>query len=170
MGSKVGNHEIDNGMAMFNNFKVPYDALLDKRSHITEDGKFKSAIKNDEKRFALMLGGLAKGRMCIVSSAASNMVVALTIAIRYGAVRKQFSANAGGNESSILDYPLHRYRLIPHLAKAFAISNAGWMIVRLFNEVMPLMDEDPECEEGNEFHAILSILKPLSSWWATKAI
>jgi acyl-CoA oxidase len=42
MGTKVGNHEIDNGMAVFDNFVVPYDALLDKRSFISPDGKFKS--------------------------------------------------------------------------------------------------------------------------------
>mmetsp|Transcript_27106 Transcript_27106/g.5007 ORF Transcript_27106/g.5007 Transcript_27106/m.5007 type:complete len:123 (+) Transcript_27106:749-1117(+) len=122
MGTKIGNHEIDNGMVMFDNLKVPYDALLDKISHLTEDGKFKSNIKSNEKRFAAMLAGLAKGRLSIVNSTAVGMINALTIAIRYSAVRKQFAKSPGEAETSILDYPLQRYRLIPHLAKAMAIN------------------------------------------------
>jgi len=73
-------------------------------------------------------------------------------------------------ERPILDYPLHRFRLIPHLAKAFALSQAGWTVTRHFSDIRTLIDEDPECDEGTEFHAILSAFKAISSWWGTKAI
>lgn len=50
------------------------------------------------------------------------------------------------------------------------MNQGSWLIGRFNMENKHLMDENPESEEGNEFHAILSILKAISGWWSTKAI
>ena len=63
LGEKVGVRAVDNGFIFFDNVRVPYDSLLDKYSQISEDGKFKTKIDNDMKRFAAMMAGLTRGRM-----------------------------------------------------------------------------------------------------------
>lgn len=50
------------------------------------------------------------------------MNIALTTAIRYGAVRKQFGPSRD-NEIPILEYQLHQYRLMPLLANCFIWRN-----------------------------------------------
>lgn len=48
-------------------------------------------------------------------NAVQNSIIALTIAGRYSAIRKQFGA-PGKTEQSIIEYPLTQYRLIPNIA------------------------------------------------------
>ncbi|CAG9330239.1 unnamed protein product [Blepharisma stoltei] len=166
-GHKSGLQGIDNGFIFFKNYRVSYDALLDKFSQISPDGKFKSHIKNKEKRFGLMLTGLITGRCAVLFCAEIHQRNALTIAIRYGAVRKQFG---GEVERPILDYPVHRYRLMPHLAKDFAANMSMKIIARLYNERIKLIDRDPESPDVTEFHALVSVFKALHGWYNQKAI
>ncbi|CAG9314345.1 unnamed protein product [Blepharisma stoltei] len=167
-GKKIGLDGIDNGFILFRNYRVPYDSLLDKFSSITEDGKFKSSIKNKEKRLGIMMVGLIGGRVAVVCAAEQHMKSALTAALRFSAVRKQFSSTE--TENSVLDYPLQQYKLIPHLASIFAIRS----IVLWFNENMPIIqkkiDENPEGLEVSEFHAILSACKGVASWYANSCV
>lgn len=51
--------------------------------------------------------------------------LALTIAIRYGTVRRQFSAKEGEPEKQILNYASHQFRLMPLLALTFAMHFGG---------------------------------------------
>jgi len=50
---------------------------LDKFSWISEDGKFKTNIKNKEKRFAAMFAGLIRGRFSVMGGALINTHKAL---------------------------------------------------------------------------------------------
>lgn len=61
-GPKVGLDGIDNGFMLFHNVRVPYDNLLDKFSQI-ENGKFKTWIESDDKRFGLQMASLSGGRV-----------------------------------------------------------------------------------------------------------
>lgn len=163
-GKKISLDGIDNGFIIFNNYKVPYDCMLDKWSQITVDGKFKTSIKNKDKRLGLMLVGLIRGRSAVVIGSEQNMRSCLTIALRFGALRKQFG-NSDGVEIPILDYELHRYRLIPHLAKMFAIKAGVLFLVDNYVRIFPKLEVDPECDDVSEHHAILSALKSISSWY-----
>mmetsp|Transcript_17771 Transcript_17771/g.17742 ORF Transcript_17771/g.17742 Transcript_17771/m.17742 type:complete len:641 (-) Transcript_17771:42-1964(-) len=164
-GKKIGLEGIDNGFILFKNYRIAYDCLLDKFSSINPEGKFKSAIKNKEKRFGIMIAGLVGGRISCVSGCEQDMRNALTIALRFSAVRKQFSGQEGP-ELPVLNYPLQRYRLIPYLAKTFA-TRAGviYSLGTNINTFFKRLEEDPECLEVNEFHAILSALKVVTSWY-----
>lgn len=55
MGEKLGLNGIDNGFAIFNNYRIPRDSLLDKNGTVSEDGKYISAIKDPRKRFGKFL-------------------------------------------------------------------------------------------------------------------
>jgi acyl-CoA oxidase len=73
LGEKVGLNGIDNGFMYFNNYRVPYDALLDRFSSVTPDGKYKSSIKSKEKRFGIMMSGLHRGRIGVFYQAQTNI-------------------------------------------------------------------------------------------------
>ncbi|CAG9312285.1 unnamed protein product [Blepharisma stoltei] len=163
-GKKNGLEGVDNGFAYFKNYRAPYDCLLDKYASITPDGKYKSAIKNKEKRLAVMLAGLIKGRASVVCSCEEYMRNNLTIALRYAAIRKQFGLSEG-SEVALLDYQLHRYRLLPHLAKMFAVRTGYLFLCENYVRIKSKVEEDPECLELAEHHAILSALKALASWY-----
>lgn len=63
-------------------------------------------LKDPTKRFGISLGALSNGRVGLTHYAACFMNIALTTAIRYAAIRKQFGPTPG-NEISILEYQLH---------------------------------------------------------------
>jgi acyl-CoA oxidase len=168
-GPKMGCDGIDNGFIIFENYRVPYDSLLDHFSHISEDGKLKSSIKAKEKRFAAMMAGMVRGRFGIISGSMLNLRKALTIAIRYAAQRTQFGP-PNQPEIPILDYQITKYRLMPHIARLFA-GYAGIELLRnLIDSIRPSLKANPESSESSHLHALLSVVKPLCSWYAQKGI
>ncbi|OMJ92024.1 hypothetical protein SteCoe_5344 [Stentor coeruleus] len=168
-GSKSENDAIDNGFIIFKEHKVPYDALLDKVSQITPDGKYVSSIKKKEKRLGKMLSCLIRGRTACVNSSEGNLKNALTSAVRWAAIRKQFGPNPN-KEVPILDYLLTRTRLLPHLANLFANCAANEIILTRYQNIKNLMEADFERVEGTEFHAVLSSIKVLTTEWAFEGI
>ena len=168
-GKKNELEGIDNGFIIFKGHRAPYDCLLDKFSQITEEGKYKSAIKNKEKRLGIQLGGLIRGRFCVVLGSEVNFRNALTTALRYSAIRKQFGA-AEGPEQSIFDYQSFRFRLVPCLAKLFAVRAGLLYLYEMYKEIKVEIRENPECEELAELHAVLSAFKPISTIYALNGI
>lgn len=168
-GPKLSLNGVDNGFIIFNNYSVPYDALLDKLSQVTAEGKFKSLIKNKEKRLGIMLGGLTRGRSCVVLGSSVGMTEAIGIAVRFAALRKQFSPN-NGPEVPILSYQLHKSRLMPLLAQCFAVRAGYLLIQKLYEAKYDVFQHEPEGEDLAEFHCILSGLKVMSSWYSVSGI
>lgn len=140
MGEKVGLNGIDNGFAIFDNYRIPKDSLLDKTGTVSSDGKYITPIKDPRKRFGkyeekmnllecnnysfkiftgASLGALVAGRMAIVNICTGNLVKAITIAIRYSSVRRQFGPN-DDVELPVIEYQLQQWRLFPYLASAYA--------------------------------------------------
>jgi len=53
------------------------------------------------------LENLSAGRVAISQESANDLCTAITIAVRYAAVRKQFSPSSKSEERNLLEYPLH---------------------------------------------------------------
>lgn len=162
-GKKISLDGIDNGYMLFNNYHVSYDCLLDKFSQI-RDGKFKSSIKNKDKRLGVMMAGLIRGRLSVISGSEINARNCVTIALRYAGLRKQFG---GQVEKSILSYQTHQYRLVIGLSKSLAMRCGAGIITRIYEEIRPMLDKDPECDEVNELHSLLSAMKVVASTMST---
>lgn len=167
-GKKIELDGIDNGFIIFHEFRTPYDSLLDFFSQINGEGKFKTVIKNKDKRLGLMLSGLMRGRMSATLSAEALMRNALTIAVRFALRRRQFG-NADQPEACLLSYQLHQYRLMPLLARQFAIRAGVLLLHELYKIVHPLIKTNPESFEIADFHAILSVIKPLATEYSSEA-
>ena len=119
-GEKKGLNGVDNGRLFFTNVSVPRDNLLDKYGGVNAEGNYESPIENKNKRFFTQIGTLITGRVSIGASANSTAKNGLTTAIRYAEQRKQF----GEPEQKLMDYQAHQLRLIPRLAKTYALDFA----------------------------------------------
>lgn len=75
-------------------------------------------------------GALLQGRTAMVADGANVSKKALTIAVRYGAVRRQFKTADNEFETQLLDYPIHQRRLMPLLAQAIAMVSVPFHIYR----------------------------------------
>ena len=160
-GDKLGLNGVDNGRLSFDQVRVPRENLLDRFAQVAADGTYTSSIASPARRFFTMLGTLVGGRVSIALAASSATKSALTIAVRYGARRRQFGP-AGEAETTLLDYLTHQRRLFPRLATVYALDFALKNLVRTF------LDSSPE--DRREVEAQAAGLKAYSTWHATDTI
>ncbi|XP_031146752.1 peroxisomal acyl-coenzyme A oxidase 3-like [Sander lucioperca] len=173
MGKKLGQNGLDNGFALFHNVRIPRENLLNKTGDVTPDGRYVTPFKDPNKRFGESLGALSGGRVSITRMALVNLKLALTIAIRFSATRRQFGPK-NTEEIPVLEYQLQQWRLIPYLAAAYALEHFSKSIFMNFVEfqIGQMMREksDRQAEMGREIHAIGCSSKPLGSWIAQRGI
>jgi acyl-CoA oxidase len=160
-GLKMGLNGVDNGTIRFENVVIPKENMLDRFSSINEKGEFESPIPSDNRRFFTMLGTLVGGRIGIPRSALAAAKSGLTIAIRYSDQRRQFGPE-GGSEVPILNYRIHQRRLLPSLAKTYAIHFALQYVTQRF--INKTESEMPEIE------ALAAGMKAYSTWSTTAVL
>jgi acyl-CoA oxidase len=91
----------------------------------------------------------------------------LTIAVRYGLRRRQFGP-PDGDEVPILDYRTHQRRLMPLLARTYALHFAQAELAEKFDHVM--RQQDAPDRERRELESLAAAMKAASSWHATHTI
>src|SRR3954469_6825340 len=127
-GAKLGLNGVDNGRIWFDHVRVPRENLLDRYATVAPDGTYSSPIENPTKRFFTMLGTLIQGRVSVSGAGISASKVALTIAVRRALERRQFGP-PGEPEALLMDYRTHQRRLIPAIAKTYALAFAQQRLV-----------------------------------------
>lgn len=167
-GAKMGRNGIDNGWIQFTNVRIPRENMLMKHTKVFSDGSVKEAPLQQ-----LTYGALIQGRVQMVMDSANVSKLALTIAIRYGTVRRQFSAKDGESEKQIINYASHQFRLMPLLALSFAMHFGGMQTNKIYSELMNEVDgarpEDAEqmkplIESLKLTHATSAGLKAFCTW------
>jgi acyl-CoA oxidase len=123
-GVKGGLLGVDNGMLRFDRVRVPRRMLLDRYGGVDASGQYRSPIENANRRFFTMLGTLVRGRVCIAGGAGIAARSALSIATRYALKRRQFAAPGRPDGVLLLDYLTHQRRLLPAIARAYALGFA----------------------------------------------
>jgi acyl-CoA oxidase len=166
-GEKAGLNGVDNGLIWFDNVRVPRDVLLNRYGDVSQEGAYSSPIDNANKRFFTMLGTLVQGRVCVSGASVSAAKLALTIATRYGLRRRQFGP-PDGEEVALLQYRTHQRRLMPLLAKTFALHFAQAELLEKFHAVFS-GPESPD-RERRELEALAAAMKATSSWHALHTI
>ncbi|TDW60655.1 acyl-coenzyme A oxidase [Kribbella pratensis] len=166
-GPKLGLNGVDNGRIVFDQVRVPRDALLDRYAQVDADGNYTSAIENPDRRFFTMLGTLVQGRVSVGGAAINASKVALTIAIRYGDQRRQFGAPGKAEETVLLDYRMHQRRLLPLLARTYALHFAQAELVEEFARVF---NDDRDEHDRRALEAQAAGTKALGTWHATETI
>ncbi|HMM93514.1 acyl-CoA dehydrogenase [Phycicoccus sp.] len=169
-GAKLGLEGVDNGRLWFDDVRVPRENLLDRFATIDPDGTYRSSIENPDRRFFTMLGTLVQGRVSVGGGAVGASKVALEIAVRYALRRRQFEAPGGEQETLLLDYGMHQRRLLPLVARAYALSAAQEEVARQLHAVFS--PDTPEADERSRraLESRAAGTKALATWHASEAI
>ncbi|RPF23215.1 acyl-CoA dehydrogenase [Myceligenerans xiligouense] len=163
-GHKGGLNGIDNGKLHFTDVRIPRQDLLARYGQVAADGTYTSSIESPGRRFFTMLGALVQGRVTLDGSASVAAKAGLAIATKYADERRQFAAGEGQDEITLLDYAMHRKRLLPRIAETYAISFAHEELLELFHGVFSGATDTPETREDLETTA--AALKATSTWFA----
>ncbi|KAI9017695.1 acyl-CoA dehydrogenase/oxidase C-terminal [Gaertneriomyces semiglobifer] len=167
IGAKMGRHGVDNGWIQFTHVRIPRSYMLMKHAKVNRNGDVTEPPLQQ-----LAYGALIQGRVSMVVDSAAVAKKALTIALRYAAIRRQFGGKPGEQETKILDYGIHQYRLMPLLAQTFALHFTGLEVARMYEELMDSMATlSPDSKElGDvleklkEMHGTSAGLKAFSTW------
>jgi acyl-CoA oxidase len=122
-GEKMGLNGVDNGRLWFDHVRIPRENLLDRFATVAPDGRYDSPIPSPGERFFTMLSTLVGGRISVARAGVSAAKSGLTIAVRYGNRRRQFGPK-DEPEVPLLDYRTHKRRLLPRLARTYALHFA----------------------------------------------
>ena len=177
-GPKAGLNGVDNGQLWFDDVRIPRDNLLNRYADVSAQGSYSTEIENPTKRFFTMLGTLIQGRISVAGAAASATKVALTIATRYANERRQFSAPGRDGEVVLLDYLAHQRKLLPALARTYALHFAQSALVETMHDVFTeTRTDDASAEIGRgddprrrELEARAAGVKAVATWHATSTI
>ncbi len=169
-GAKMGLEGVDNGRLWFDGVRVPREALLDRFGTIDEHGTYRSSIDNPNRRFFTMLGTLVQGRVSVGGAAVAAAKVAQEIAVRYALRRRQFEVAEGEGESLLLDHGMHQRRLLPLLARTYALSCAQEEVARQLHEVFS--DDTPDADDRSRraLESRAAGTKALATWHASETI
>jgi acyl-CoA oxidase len=166
-GPKAGLGGVDNGRLTFTDVRVPREALLNRYGDVAPDGTYSSPIDNENKRFFTMLGTLVQGRISVSGGAGAAARLALAIAVRYGERRRQFRPPGSAEEVVILDYLAHQRRLLPALAKSYALLFAQNAMVSARHDHAADSDDD---RAQRELETRAAGIKAVTTWHATTTI
>ena len=168
-GRKAGLNGVDNGRLVFDNVRVPREALLNRFADVAEDGVYSSPIANETRRFFTMLGTLVRGRISVAGGAGTATQKALTLAIRYGERRRQFADPATGEEVLVLDYLAHQRKLLPALATTYALLFAQEELVGQMHDVQRYDARVDEAKQ-RQLETRAAGVKAAATWHATATI
>ncbi|MBV2365608.1 acyl-CoA dehydrogenase [Streptomonospora nanhaiensis] len=168
-GPKAGLNGVDNGRLWFDRVRVPREALLNRYGDVAPDGTYSSPIESPNRRFFTMLGTLVRGRISVAGGAGSATKAALAIAVKYAEARRQFDRPGSGEEVRLLDYRAHQRRLLPALARTYALHFAQEELVSTLHDRHS--GEGLHDEHGQrELEARAAGLKAVATWHATRTI
>lgn len=114
IGLKWNTNGISNGYLILDHVRIPRDQMLMKYIEVTPDGYLLSH-GNPKVTYGTMI----EMRCNIVMGSAGMLAMAVTIAIRYSAIRRQGSIDKSDGEVQILDYQSQQDKLFPALATAY---------------------------------------------------
>lgn len=147
---------------------IPHSAMLCRYSSVDPN----SGTYAKPEQPALVYGSLTYVRANIVHHARLVLARAVTVAVRYTAIRRQFQDRDGdknGPEMSVLDYPTVQIRILPLVATAFALHYTGLSMQNVYQATR-------EDIEGGDFrslahmHSMSSGLKSLCTMLAADGI
>ncbi|KAJ5103547.1 hypothetical protein N7532_004076 [Penicillium argentinense] len=168
IGPKYGYITMDNAYMLFDHFRIPHSALLSRYSSLDPN----TGIYTKPEKPALVYGSLTYVRAQIVHHARLVLARAVTVAVRYTAIRRQFQDRDGdktGPEMAVLDYPTVQIRILPLLATTFALHYAGQAMCAIYQNTRK------DVEKGDfrslaHMHSMSSGLKSLCTMLAADGI
>ncbi|ORZ25089.1 acyl-CoA dehydrogenase/oxidase, partial [Absidia repens] len=140
-----GFQTVDNGFALFDHVRIPRENMLMRFAQVTRDGQYIRPVHDK-----LSYGSMVKLRVGMVADASVKIGKAVTIAIRYTTVRRQFhdTAKKDGSkkdslEQQVIHYSSVKHRLFPLVAMTYALVFAGQSVGADFEKMTAqLLNQD----------------------------
>ncbi|KJE89207.1 palmitoyl-CoA oxidase [Capsaspora owczarzaki ATCC 30864] len=164
IGPKFAYETMDNGFLRFDHVRIPRDHMLMRFAQVAADGTY-STPPHSKVSYATMVFM----RAYIIGTASSTLAKAVTIAVRYSCVRKQFPLRSGEPEQQILNYQNQQAALFPLLATAYAFHFTGNYIRQMYSDFVRGMRAQ-DFSVLPEMHATSAGLKSLTTWIASAGI
>lgn len=162
IGAKVGHQGVDNGWIQFHRARIPRTNMLTKWVSIERNGDFTPAPNP-----AVMYATLIPERLALVTLTLTLVTQALTIATRYGVVRRQ-----GNKNQQIMDYQSHYVKLLPAISFMYMIQNSFKTLDKQFAVLTAggEMDQMVYLNHMGDMHCISASLKGLSGSYSTEIL
>ncbi|KAF2622244.1 acyl-CoA oxidase [Macroventuria anomochaeta] len=169
IGPKYGYASMDNGYMLFDHHRVPKSAMLSRYAEVSDEvGTF-----TRRGHPAVVYGSLTFVRGQIIMHARLVLARAVTVAVRYCSIRRQFSDRDAKShdapEMKVLDYPTVQIRILPLLATTFALHYTGEYFYKLYHESRSTIEKG-DFGPLAELHSISSGLKSLCTTLAADGI
>lgn len=169
IGPKYGYAPMDNGYMLFNHYRVPKSAMLSRYVEVSEE----TGTLDRHGHPAVVYGSLTFVRGQIIMHARLILARAVTVAVRYCAIRRQFrdrdSKNEQDDEMKVLDYPTVQIRILPLLATTFALHYTGEYMYTLYHKSRKTIEKG-DFGPLAELHSVSSGLKSLCTMLAADGI
>lgn len=159
-GQLIGLNGVGIGGLAFRNVRIPRENLLNRFCDVEADGTFVTKAESPGDLFRMTVGPLMVERLVPFASVACKF--ALAVAVRFSRERKQFGP-PGGDEIPIMSYVSHQRRLMPVLAKTYAISI---MLEKMHAQLDHLLPTGLP----RDFQALCSSYKAISYEYATETV
>src|SRR6195952_2558940 len=167
-GPKIGLNGVDNGRLWFDHVRVPRPNLLNRYADVDEHGTYHSEIENPDRRFFTMLGTLIQGRVCVGGAGITASKTALALAIKYANRRRQFGSPDSDKEELLLDYGMHQRRLLPLLARTYALHFAQEILLTELHNVLSTTTAPERQRRALESRAAGT--KALGTWHGSRTV
>ncbi|CAL2027462.1 unnamed protein product [Caenorhabditis brenneri] len=164
IGPKMAFNGADNGFLGFNNFRIPRGNLLNRHCNVEVDGTYVRP-PHDKMNYA----GMIRVRSRMAAEQGTFMAHALTIAVRYSAVRRQGFLEDKSQEVKVLDYQTQQHRLFPAIARSYAFIFCGFETIQMYETLQN------EMNSGNvslmaDLHALTSGIKSVVTYQTGEGI
>jgi acyl-CoA oxidase len=159
IGAKVGHAGVDNGWIQFRQKRIPRSDMLARWVSLDRHGNYTPAPNP-----AVMYATLIPERLSLVHSTTQMISQALTIATRYGVVRRQ-----GNKDQQIMDYQSHYVKIIPAIAFMYMVKSASGVLNDQYNVLTAGGKMEPVVylNHMGDMHAMSACLKGLAGWYST---
>ena len=106
-----------------------------------EQGNYTRQFKSEGKNFAMSIASLSGGRVAIAKLSQQMTQAALTIAMRFACMRRQFGPK-NEPETKLMDYPLHQFRLLTRYAESMHHFLGALRMHRIWQANLPKLDDE----------------------------
>ncbi|RUS28802.1 acyl-CoA dehydrogenase/oxidase C-terminal [Jimgerdemannia flammicorona] len=157
-------------VVLFDHVRIPRENMLMRFAKVTKEGKYIQPVHDK-----LSYGSMVTLRVSLINDAGWQLGRAVTVAVRYTTVRRQFNTppNPSSSSSSPLDaletqviaYSSVRARLFPFIALAYALIVASTTVKDMFEQ----MSAELADEQTNLLAQVHALTCGLKSWGTRKA-
>lgn len=163
IGPKFGFAAKENGYLYFDNYCIPKENLLSRFFSINTSGKL--IVKGNPK---IIYASMMKVRILMLSASGHHLGKGLAIAVRYSHLRQQFK-NQQGEEEIVMNYQLQQHKLLPLVAKSYAIISGYQNILKVVNQVNEERLQN-KFTRLQECHILLAGAKALYTAWCNSGL